>query len=102
MFPIKVKLLSAKELEAIEKPEDGEELHGLFDHEVNTIYVVDSLEQHQREHVFYHEFCHAIDRQLEPLDEEAKCDIMATFYMKEFTSVSHIIRQNVRYGEFFI
>lgn len=89
LYPIHVKYVSAKQLLKLANAKGEEEILGYFNSGTNTIYVDRGLEPIQRRHTFFHELNHAVEYQLQSLNEEGRCDVMGT-WLSELIDIKNL------------
>ncbi len=84
LHPINVKLRSKNYISKLWSKSKDQEIDGLFDPTLNTIYVANSLTPDQKLHTLMHEIVHAMDEQLSWMGDEAKADVIGSYLIRLF------------------
>ncbi len=82
LHPINVKICTQKRIR--KQWGKNEEIYGLFDPSVNTIFISSGLPPDQMLHTLMHEIVHAIDAQLSVMTEEGKADVIGSYMVRLF------------------
>lgn len=79
LYPIQVEITSSARLKKLWGKGD---IYGMFDPDRSTIYIDAKLDPLQKKHTFLHELNHAVEYQLNYLDEEGRCEVMGAWFFR--------------------
>lgn len=78
-----VKLQTVKTLTKKFEKDPTKVIHGMWDEDLNTIYIASNLPTDVQLHTFFHEVGHMLEDILQRVrDDESKADILGAYLMK--------------------
>jgi hypothetical protein len=84
LHPINLKFVTSRTLCKLGGAKPDEYLEGLYDPGNETVYVLSTLKEPSRVHIFLHEIYHMFHAQTSRMEEEGKADSFAALCMRMF------------------